>query len=530
MRPRRGLRAALALGAAVAPLIAASGAFAATDAPGTQNLQLSAGQLSVGPLTPGTLQGVVGGVASGRLPEASFSDTTGSGDGWQGTVAASDFIYTGAWLPSSGSPALASSSAGSWTGTADGITITVTVGTGGTGSSTPFTWSDTAGNSGSGTATNGTPAAVEDGVTIDFAAGTAYASGDQYSVHVGAQGTQALALDAPAGTITPATGVQSPAPVFVNSGAVVTSGGTALGTAVPMVSAAPGTGMGTYGIAPGALVLTDASSWAATYVAQVQYTIASGPFSVPPAAASGSSVATSFYSRVVLSTDPAGYWQLNDTTTQAVDSSGNGNTGTYVGTYTQGAPGPLLSSPTTNATSFSNGWVALPNNMLQYTTETLEAWFKTTSDGTIIGSQNAPAGGSSYYNWDPELYVGTDGLLRGKIWNGFASPIVTSTPVNNGQWQFAALVATPSGESLYLNGQLVGTTSAGAVCTVANSTSGPCELSYTQIGWGWTYASSNWPDGSGGAFPFVGTIGQVDIVYAALTQQQIQNQYAAAGY
>jgi len=527
VRSRRWAWAALALGAAVAPLIATSGAFAATDAPGTQNLQLSAGQLSVNQVTPGTLQAVVGGTATGQLPEASFSDTTGSGSGWQGTVAATDFIYTGSWQAASGSAGLASTSAGAWTGTADGVSITVTVGAGGTGSSTPFTWSDTAGNSGTGTATNGTPAAVEDGVTIDFAAGTTYASGDQYSVHVGTQAAQALLLDSALGTITPAAGVQSPAPTFLNSGVVIQGGGTTFGTAVPVVSAAPGEGMGTYGVAPGVLVIADSSSWAATYVAQVQYTIASGPSPASPPAASGSNITTSFYSRVVLGTDPIGYWQLNDTTTQAVDLSGNGNTGTYVGTYTQGAPGPLLSSPTTNATSFSDGWVVLPNNMLQHPTETLEAWFKTTSDGVIVASQSAPAGGSSYYNYDPELYVGTDGRLWGEIWNGFGTQIATSTPVNNGSWQFVALVATPSGESLYLNGQLVGTSSAGATCTVADSTSNPCELSYTQIGWGWT---SGWAEGGSGAFPFVGTIGQVDVVYAALTQQQIQNQYAAAGY
>jgi len=407
----------------------------------------------------------------------------------------------------------------------------VAVGSGGTSSSTPFTWSDTAGNSGTGTATNGTPAAVEDGVTIDFATGTTYTSGDQYSVHVGAQAAQALLLDSAQGSITPAAGVQSPAPTFVNSGVAVIGGGTTFGAAVPVVSAALGEGMGTYGVAPGVLVVADASSWAATYVAQVQYTIASGPSSAPPPAASGSSTATSFYSRVVLSTDPAGYWQLNDSSTQAVDYSGNGNTGTYTGTYTQGAPGPLLSSPTTNATSFSDGWVVLPNNMLLYTTETLEAWFKTTSDGVIVGSQSNPAG-QTPHNYDPELYVGTDGRLWGKIWSG-GNPIATSTPVNNGSWQFVALVATPSGESMYLNGQLVGTSSAGAICTVADSTSNPCELSYNQIGWGWI--NSGWPDSGsstngGNAFPFVGTIGQVDVVYAALTQQQIQNQYAAAGY
>jgi len=145
----------------------------------------------------------------------------------------------------------------------------------------------------------------------------------------------------------------------------------------------------------------------------------------------------------------------------------------------------------------------------------------------IVASQSAPVGGSSYYNYDPELYVGTDGRLWGEIWNGFGTQIATSTPVNNGGRHFVALVATLSGESMYLNSQPVGTSSAGATCMVADFTSNCCELSYAQIGWGW---AAKWPGASSGAFPFVGTIGQVNIVYAAPTQQQIQNQCAAAGH
>jgi len=350
MRPRCWARAVLALGAAAAPLIATSGAFAATDAPGTQNLQLSAGQLSVGQLTPGTLSGVVGGAASGQLPEASFSDTTGSGSGWQGAVAASDFIYTGAWQASSGSPALASSSAGSWAGTADGITITVKVGTGGTSSSTPFSWSDTAGNSGTGTATNGAPAAIEDGVTIDFAAGTAYANGDQYSVHVGAQGAQALSLNSAQGTITPAAGVQSPAPVFVNSGAAVVGGGASYGAAVPMVSAAVNEGMGTYAVAPGAQVVTDASSWAATYVAQVQYTIATGPSSAPAQVRVGAvaTAAFSYTGSLQTYTVPAGDYWLQVQATGGAGGNNNssplvaGGLGAQVSAYLPVTPGQTV--------------------------------------------------------------------------------------------------------------------------------------------------------------------------------------------
>jgi len=73
------------------------------------------------------------------------------------------------------------------------------------------------------------------------------------------------------------TGVTSPSPTLRNSGATVTGGGTALGTTVVMVAANVDQGMGSYEVAPGASVLTDANSWAATYTTNAEYSIITGP-------------------------------------------------------------------------------------------------------------------------------------------------------------------------------------------------------------------------------------------------------------
>jgi len=166
------------------------------------------------------------------------------------------------------------------------VEYTVTVGSGATTSSTPYTWTtndstDSAG--GSGTATNGTPVEIGTrGIYIDFASGTSYASGDAYQIDAGTLSSSALSLDSSASgaSITPSSTTTSTPPVFVNSGSTVTGGGvgpTAYGTAVKFVSAATNTGMGTYTIDPGASVSSDSNSWAASYTAGVQYSIVTGP-------------------------------------------------------------------------------------------------------------------------------------------------------------------------------------------------------------------------------------------------------------
>jgi hypothetical protein len=243
----------------------------------------------------------------------------------------------------------------------------------------------------------------------------------------------------------------------------------------------------------------------------VQYTIASGPDSQ-------TSASTDTYAQQTLAYAPSALWPLDDQGAIANDVSGNGNNGTYVGAYTQGASGPLLSAPSVTATSFGGGWVSLPAGMLQGTTETLEAWFRTTSSGVVLGYQSTAAGGRPG-NYVPAFYVGTDGLLRAEVWNGTISPITSSSAVNNGQWQFAALVVSPSSQSLYLNGALVG--------TLAGSIQ-PLDMTYDQVGWGFDYS---WPAASAsGSDPFTGTVGQVAIFPSDLTQSQLSAQYSTAGY
>jgi len=270
--------------ALAAVLIPTTAAFASTST-STATTTTTSGSLSIGTTTPETITVPVAGTGNGILPSASWSDTTGTGDGWNGTVALSDFTYTGSWKQISGPTTALESTTSAFTGASDGVEYTIAVGSNTSSTSTPYTWTtndptDSAG--GSGTATNGTPVEIGTrGIYIDFASGTNY-SGVHYRLKAGTLAPSALSLDSSASgaSITPSSTTTSTPPAFVNSGSTVTGGGvgpTAYGTAVKFVSASTATGMGTYTIDPGASVSSDSNSWAGSYTAGVQYSIVTGP-------------------------------------------------------------------------------------------------------------------------------------------------------------------------------------------------------------------------------------------------------------
>ena len=70
--------------------------------------------------------------------------------------------------------------------------------------------------------------------------------------------------------------------------------------------------------------------------------------------------------------------------------------------------------------------------------ETIEASFRTTSGGVILGYQNTnPFNATS--NYVPMLYVGTDGKLHAELQNG-SSQFTSDVTVNDGRWHDVALV------------------------------------------------------------------------------------------
>ncbi|MHB2024526.1 MAG: hypothetical protein ACYCO3_14565, partial [Mycobacteriales bacterium] len=171
-----------------------------------------------------------------------------------------------------------SSSSNPFTDTLDGITYTVTV-TSSTGAFS-YTSNDPNDPSGTGSALSTGPVAVgKEGLTIDMGV-SGLVVNNQYVIQVGTQSASALSLNTGVSGAAVTTVSGNTPPVLVGNGTTVTGGGassTLYGSGVKFVSAATGTGMGTYDITPGVSFTSDSNAFAATYSAGVQYTIASGP-------------------------------------------------------------------------------------------------------------------------------------------------------------------------------------------------------------------------------------------------------------
>ncbi|XVQ07245.1 DUF6531 domain-containing protein [Spirillospora sp. CA-255316] len=231
----------------------------------------------------------------------------------------------------------------------------------------------------------------------------------------------------------------------------------------------------------------------------------------------------SHYSSAVKDTAPSAYWRFGETGGTAATSGLPANLGTDNGTYSGGTLGVTgaLSGTTDTAVRVSGGsHVRLPDMMMLRHGGYLavETWFKTTGTGVIFGYQNfngpPPAQGRQF---TPAVYVGTDGKLRGQFWQGIAQPITSAGAVNDGRWHHVVLSGGGNTQTLYLDGQAVGTLA------------GPIDhLSQKYAFAGRSFTSSSWPGtpATAGYFNFNGDIDELAIYDRPLGLPAVQEHYA----
>jgi RHS repeat-associated protein len=245
---------------------------------------------------------------------------------------------------------------------------------------------------------------------------------------------------------------------------------------------------------------------------------------------------SSHYATAVMDSGPRSYYRIGDPagSTAATDSVDD-NLGSTAGTYsnvTLGAAGPLAgTSATAGSFNGSSSDVSLASNLVSDSTNvTIELWFKDTGDGGVLFSYDAEPITTAASTADndphvPALYVGGNGKLYGELWNGSTDPMNSAVAVNDGNWHYAVLSGSATTQSLYLDGNLVGTLS-GQISQVG--------AIYNTVGAGFW---AGWPEAISATSPtlttdpyghFTGSIGEVAIYPHALGQPAVTTHYHLA--
>ncbi|WP_378526674.1 RHS repeat-associated core domain-containing protein [Nonomuraea angiospora] len=205
----------------------------------------------------------------------------------------------------------------------------------------------------------------------------------------------------------------------------------------------------------------------------------------------------SLYRSSVLDSDPFGYWRLGEASGNAIDLGWGAGDATYDSTAKRAQPGALAGT-TDGAVELTTSTGVRPKDGIvpkigKYAT--MEAWFKTSSGGTVMSLRTAPGATKE------EVFgVGTDGKLRSS-YQPTATPITSAAPVNDGAWHHAVLTVADNLQTLYLDGAVVG--------TLTGTISGTENRYVTTIG------------------GLAGLVDEVAIYDRPLTAPEVQRHYAA---
>ncbi|MCP4247451.1 MAG: LamG domain-containing protein, partial [bacterium] len=140
---------------------------------------------------------------------------------------------------------------------------------------------------------------------------------------------------------------------------------------------------------------------------------------------------------------------------------------------------------------------------------TIEAWFRTTAAGVLIGHQTSLPYGTPSDNV-PIIYVGNDGKLRAEYWWGSQSPVTSGQPVNDDLWHHVGIRYENPDFDVWLDGVHVGSRSTTLV--------GFGVPFFYQVGVGYTVG---WPSTNGHWFPFDGLIDEMRSWNIARSEEDI---------
>nr|WP_260408350.1 RHS repeat-associated core domain-containing protein [Planomonospora venezuelensis] len=226
------------------------------------------------------------------------------------------------------------------------------------------------------------------------------------------------------------------------------------------------------------------------------------------------------YRSLVEDTEPYGYWRLNETDgAWLANGFGPAGEAMYGGMVSYGETGALAGTPDTavglDGEMEPGGSIGLPENALARSGDqtSVELWFRAYAPGVLVSAGKDPRPES------PLLYVGTNGRLYGSF-KGSGSYMASSAAVNDSKWHHVVLTVAGDKQTLYLDGQQIGT------LTQQADTARP----YTVVGNGMITRGSapGLPSGTGQQeFPFNGSVDEIAVYGKPLTAGEVSLHYVA---
>ena len=233
--------------------------------------------------------------------------------------------------------------------------------------------------------------------------------------------------------------------------------------------------------------------------------------------ASGPTAPLGAYAQQVLDHGASLYWPLDEAATGAItDRAGYADGATSTG-VTAGAPGIAAGGTAMTFNGAAGGDLAMTGAITSPDEFTVQAWFKTntTRGGRIVGFSDLPTQSSGHR--DRQIYMNNTGKVSFGVWGGSANSLTSANSYNDNQWHQAVGSFGPNGMALYIDGVRVGQRPA--------FTAEDTYVGYWRVGGDNTAGWSN----AGTSGYFAGSIDEVSVFPTALSFQQINDQYAAAG-
>lgn len=229
----------------------------------------------------------------------------------------------------------------------------------------------------------------------------------------------------------------------------------------------------------------------------------------------------SAYGMRVLDDSAKFYWRLGEPSGNVANDFAGNTPGSISGNVTRGAGGAIVGDADKastfqgdgNASNITTGSAVQGSD--QFATE---AWIKTTTTkgGKIIGFGASATGNSGSY--DRHVYMRNDGKLVFGVYPGQVKTVTSTKSYNDGKYHHIVANLGPNGMELYVDGERVGND---ASVTTAQGYSGFWRVGGDNL--------NGWPNQPTSSY-FAGTIDEVAVYNAPLTEAQVASHWSLSGF